>query len=566
MNTAFIEALAEFDAGFEPHRDLEQSVMRERDALARAMRCSLEATSVASGNPLIALHRQVRSQIESAIAAWAQDWDDAAPMRQLAEEFSDRIVLLVYGKVNAGKSSFCNLFVELNERLGAPVLFRIEANQRTVLQERFAEGVTETTTRIQGVELGDRLVLLDSPGLHSVNAMHGDLTRRYTDSADAVIWLTPSTSPGQVQELDDLVEELRRAKPLLPVLSRSDRFVEDEDAVTGEFMRVLQAKTPAVRKGQEDDVYKRTRQALDASGLEVEELLRPLSISTHYYQINRDRADVEQLSGLDRLFDELTRIVGKAALYKQGKASQMVSNYLEGAVLRRLTEDIAPEVRLLNQRTQAQQRELEDRKSGLASEVLGDMLVCLPDLVEQYRECQDTKGLAESLKRELGALVTAAAQRELERYVAKVDAVMVDLAQDDLGQFQQRTVAVQQESGRMWQAAGATGGAVLGAEIGTLLLPGVGTLVGAMLGGLAGGAGGSVLRSSETIHLSVGVSSEEVQVKCEQLLRIQIPRLVGVAIDSCIEAIRPMQTYAARLEVDIDEFKRRIERIKEQYA
>ena len=49
------------------------------------------------------------------------------------------------------------------------------------------------------MELGLRLVFLDSPGLHSVTDKNGELTRRFTDSADAVLWLTPSTSPGQVQ-------------------------------------------------------------------------------------------------------------------------------------------------------------------------------------------------------------------------------------------------------------------------------------------------------------------------------------------------------------------------------
>ena len=55
--------------------------------------------------------------------------------------------------------------------------------------EAFVEGVTETTARIQVWSWG-RCVLLDSPGLHSVTDANEAVTRSYTDSADAVLWLT----------------------------------------------------------------------------------------------------------------------------------------------------------------------------------------------------------------------------------------------------------------------------------------------------------------------------------------------------------------------------------------
>ena len=91
--------------------------------------------------------------------------------------------------------------------------FYLEDGAITPFEGSFEEGITETTARIQGVKLGSRLVLVDSPGLHSVTGKNGELTRRFTDSADAVLWLTPSTSPGQVQELDDLRIELQNQNP-----------------------------------------------------------------------------------------------------------------------------------------------------------------------------------------------------------------------------------------------------------------------------------------------------------------------------------------------------------------
>ncbi|WP_250530521.1 dynamin family protein, partial [Caballeronia sp. ATUFL_F1_KS4A] len=77
---------------------------------------------------------------------------------------------------------------------------------------------------LQGVRLAGKLVLVDTPGLHSVTPENAVLTQRFTDSADGVLWLTSSTSPGQVQELDELGRELHRNKPLLPVVTRSDVY------------------------------------------------------------------------------------------------------------------------------------------------------------------------------------------------------------------------------------------------------------------------------------------------------------------------------------------------------
>lgn len=562
MNQAFVQALERFSAGIEQPREIEQQLMRERDLLAAAMRRNLGASKVAPGNPLLGLHELVRKQLEAAIDSWARDWDAAAPMRQLAEAFGDRIVLLVFGKVNVGKSSFCNLFASLHAALGPSAFFRIEEGERVPLDSAFEEGATETTSRIQGVELGSKLVLLDSPGLHSVTPENGELTRRFTDSADAVIWLTSSGSPGQVQELDDLKEEFERNKPLLPVIGRSDEIREDEDPETGELVRVLRPKSAAVRKQQEDDVAQRVRDKLGEEGRSPEALRKPLSMSVRYYKENPDAPDIGAESGLANLFAELATIVDEARVYKAGKANQMVRNYVDGAILRRLEEGIEPEVRRLAQMAREQERELDAKKSVLASEVLADLLLRLPDLIEEHKADRDVRALGTRLSREAGDLVSAVARRELERYVAEVDAVVVDLGQHDLGQFEERTVAVEQRRGSMWQAAGGAAGAATGAGIGSLLLPGPGTVIGALIGGLFGSAGGSYMKSTETIRLPVGVSAEEVQLKCEQALRQQVPRIVDSAIDQCIEAIRPMHAYTARLAADIETFRQRVDTLR----
>lgn len=54
----------------------------------------------------------VRNAIAERIAAWSQRWDQHGLMRAFSEHMADKMVLLVYGKVNSGKSALCNFVAD----------------------------------------------------------------------------------------------------------------------------------------------------------------------------------------------------------------------------------------------------------------------------------------------------------------------------------------------------------------------------------------------------------------------------------------------------------------------
>jgi hypothetical protein len=147
----------------------------------------------------------INTLLRDSVHAWMQQWSSLEAAQHLADYFDDQALLLVFGKFNAGKSSFCNFLAERFAAHNRNVqYFHVDAGRVVDTSEPFTEGATETTSRLQGVRLGAKLVLLDTPGLHSVTPQNAALTQRFTDSADGVLWLTSSTSPGQVQELDEL--------------------------------------------------------------------------------------------------------------------------------------------------------------------------------------------------------------------------------------------------------------------------------------------------------------------------------------------------------------------------
>ncbi|CAM5196913.1 dynamin family protein [Oligella ureolytica] len=92
-------------------------------------------------------------------------------------------------------------------------------------------------------------------------------------------WLSSSTSPGQVQELQE-PQEIRRRKPLLPVITRSDFL--DEIFVDNDIKKVLCNKCPENRALQEEDVLQRAQSKLITLGMDANLVQQPISISVYY--------------------------------------------------------------------------------------------------------------------------------------------------------------------------------------------------------------------------------------------------------------------------------------------
>lgn len=92
------------------------------------------------------------------------------------------------------------------------------------------------------------LCWLIHPRLHSITSENAQLTQQFLESADGILWLSSSTSPGQVQELDELAQEIRRNKPLLPIITRSDFL--DEVFVDNDIKKAFAIKAPRIARSK----------------------------------------------------------------------------------------------------------------------------------------------------------------------------------------------------------------------------------------------------------------------------------------------------------------------------
>ncbi len=517
------------------------------------------------------LTEKLRSGIIRSVKKWTASRQGSAPVRKLSERYQDRPIIFVLGKVNSGKSSLMNFLVEEIERVGAQTQgFVVEDGKLKRTPARFEKGVTETTNRIQGVEIEPILTLIDSPGLHSVTEANEELTRLYTDSADAIFWLSSSRSPGQVQELKDLKAELEREKPLQPVITMSDsrdEWYDDkkEMIIPGKFRN----KPAKDRRAQEADVRKRAQQL----GLAKE--IRPVvSISIKAYEeSNRSAADWEE-AGLGTLFERFIGIVDDAKRYKiEEKASQIVRNYIENEVLGELEDSVGPKIKELADLSERSIASLHRSKEGLAAEVKSSAMAALERIVDEHRHDQDTRAISRKFNTAIDEQLAEVLRRELTGYVSDVASRLVSVeglvsvSSDELGTFDDVMVEVEQVKGRGLQSisasAGSIGGAVATGAIVGSIFPGVGTVIGAAVGGILGSLVGSVVGKAffvetEMVSERVGTSAVSLIEKAERKADAAIRRKVDEVVKSVVEIYQSTRRFADAVSSEIERFKGRI--------
>ena len=562
----FITALETFDADFRAVSGKEEALKHKKDALQETLRkaLSVKFSKINQDNKLYQLSEQLKKSVLLSIDEWDQKLEAASPMKALSEQYQDRVIFLVFGKVNAGKSSFCNF---LTSQFDASQIkrFRFENGQVQYFDEVFAEGVVETTVTIQGVELGNNLVLLDSPGLHSVNDENGDLTRRFTDSADAVLWLTPSSSPGQVQELNDLKLELEKKKPLQPIITRSDIMDEEYDEDNDDIIQTLKNKSQNVRQDQEEDVIKRV------CGLDLSVPVKPaVSISVFAYKTYCDSDSAFAEAGLDRLFGCLESIINEAKAYKVKKAEQQIINFLDADVLGSLNQHVKPQVNALIKDSQEVINDLRQRKTALSLEIANEVVVNIPDIVERHAKSRNKEAMSQEINQLLEHTINDSLQKVLSEYVSQMQAVSCALSSDSFGEFEDITVDIEQVKGGVAKSVsssvGAAGGAATGAYVGSLIFPGVGTVIGGALGGLLGGTAasyaGEYFVETETVKETVGVSSERVINKTVSRINEVLPTLVEKVFEDVIASIQPTQRFAERIALEIELFETQVMELK----
>lgn len=197
----FIEALENFE---QPKKDIQLHLNKLENwyqQLSNTLNNQrLNSNGLTFQNPIAQEMNALNMQIEHCLGYWEMHLETLKDTQFISDHFENKIILLIFGKFNAGKSSLCNVLAKCFRRRQQSVqYFYIDGDKVIESHEYFKEGATETTTRIQGICLGKNLILLDTPGLHSVTSENAALTQYFLKNADGMLWLSSSTSLDRSQ-------------------------------------------------------------------------------------------------------------------------------------------------------------------------------------------------------------------------------------------------------------------------------------------------------------------------------------------------------------------------------
>lgn len=515
-------------------------------------------TANLSENSLKSKIDQLNQAIQRAFSDWEQELQGALPMKKLSDNFQDKIIFLIFGKVNAGKSSFCNQVIRSYEELfpnDSVNRFYIDKNTGEMKphQGEFAEGFTETTVLIQGVELGKNFVLLDTPGLHSEQVQNGELTQRFLDSADAVLWLTPSTSPGQVQELNDLKMELEKGKPLLPVITRSDTVEEDWNDEAQDIISIYADKSSENRTLQEKDVKQRLS---EFDGIKLNDVKDPISISTFTYKKHHNL----QKSGLDRLFSQMAHLINEAANYKGEKADKQVKNFISEHVITHLNNIQNNNISPILQETDQVLSDLQYSKSSIENTVRLSVFNQLDNIISKHKDKRNKDGVIKDVSNIINQTLNQELSEKLSKFVKTIEQANAHIDSKGITGFEPLTVDREEITGSGWKGAGAAAGGAGGALIGSLFGP-VGTVIGGMLGSYAGSKAGEFFVETRTVTEEIGLSTEKMENNLREELTQKIHQIIDKVIDETMKQIQPLKAVCDNLDSNIKQIKLSVEKI-----
>lgn len=491
---------------------------------------------------------------------------------QIQDKYKERLIILVFGKVNSGKSSFSNYFVDLfQKRHPAESIeyFYFENGEQKILPESsFKVGSTETTAKIQGVELG-KLVLLDTPGLHSVTKENGELTKKYTDSADLILWLSGSNSPGQTQELEELKDELEKGKVLFPVITKSDITEEDIEIVNGEEKLVskLVMKSSDTQKLQQDDVYKRAQNKLLEFNFnaDLNKLHKSISLSTHYVKEYKEQKNVLVKAGISNLFSGLNDIYDLVIESKKNNVRMQVKNYLSD-INTHLAENIEKPFSSLQDTLKKQKKEIKDKSGYINTMVLNSVMIQVSGIISKHSQQKDVKPIVydinQAIINEINQQLDIAFEAIFKSLIKSIT-VQKNVEFNLESGFEDETISFKYQKGAtkksLTSAAGGAGGVWAGAALGNFLVPVVGGVVGGLLGGFIGGIlgdkAGDYFIETETITKAIGIDSSKVEAELNSKLQKVIPKLVNDSIDALLIQFEPLEKVIEESLKEIEKFK-----------
>lgn len=501
-------------------------------------------------------------QIHAFVVRSREQSEEFIKSQEFITQFDSSLIVIIYGKVNSGKSSLGNFiggvpfenlpqspyhgrvaeYVE-HDASGAQTSERAKSKQT---HRGFPTDATECTDNIRSFTLGG-LTWVDTPGIHSMTQTNEDLAKQYVDNAELVIFLTSSDSLARASEMEELKKLMDQGKSALIVVSKFDKVEEDVDD-QGNIVQTRVPKSVESRSQQEGWLEEQIAEA------QIAEILQDRSysfVSTLLAETAvKNNSELEfELSGMASFYKQLTAVMNERAVELKKRTPKAKFNTL----IKRINGDIEDvEIKSLPdliKTLQADQQVVEHKRQELErvipviaqrAQVLcsGQIEVRLVEAMRATEEGRDDSTLESDIQLLIARALSTAFKKTMAELMQDVMKKIQVNIQDE-GSWSIPPINTLEEEVEVSQKAlYGGGGAALGTAVGGLLgslVPGAGTLIGgiigATIGGAIGGAAGSAVAGTKRVKVNAGTNVDEVRERIFKELDRKLPQVMKKNVD-----------------------------------
>jgi len=276
------------------------------------------------------------NSIKNSTNEWVENFDDLLKRSKFRDDLKNYFIVIIFGKVKAGKSSLGNFIAQ--NRLDSQDIKFFKYDEAGLEQEiakleeinddieGFKTANLECTVEIQGFKLS-KLAWIDTPGLGSMTPENGELAKEYIEAADYIIYPTSSDSPLQRDEKEQIKELFEQNKKVTICITKSDEFIEDECECGLEFgcekcdeglVKVLVNKSKEKRAKQEKWVKDEIKSILDESKESLVGDIVSLSVYAAKKGLETKDEELFKDSNIEKFYQLMTDVVKNKAKNLKG--------------------------------------------------------------------------------------------------------------------------------------------------------------------------------------------------------------------------------------------------------
>lgn len=281
------------------------------------------------------------------INSWIKSIEEQNNKEKFRDELKDKFIVIIFGKVKAGKSTLGNFIASQSTLKEKAKFFMYDEAGREKKVEKLEEidedgfktDNLECTSSIQGFNLGG-LSWIDTPGLGSMTKANGELAKNYIELADYIIFPTSSANVLLNEEIIQIKELLEQNKSLTVCITRSDiketrkdnngKLIKNEE---GSIKRFNVNKNIETRELQENDANKRLKEELGDKANLIEDIFS-LSVYCAKDGLETNNNELYKNSNIENFYKKMLDIIQKKANYlKTNAPKQNLIAYIDNSII-----------------------------------------------------------------------------------------------------------------------------------------------------------------------------------------------------------------------------------------